>query len=103
MELYLAFNNAYVSSQQEGPSVSVVGDTYRTNCAYALIDMLIPPEGGPGPHSHVTFQEGFYIIKGEIQVITKGKTYYSSAFKYALKKMKTKKVIVYRGTVVVVL
>jgi len=74
--------------EQEGPSVSVVGNTYRTiidseqtNGAYALIDMLIPPKGGPGPHSHVTFQEGYYIIKGEIQVITKGKTYYSSAFK----------------------
>lgn len=70
-----------VVSEQEGPSVSVVGNTYRTiigseqtNGAYALIDMLIP-RGGPGPHSHVTFQEG------EIQVITKGKTYYSSAFK----------------------
>ena len=77
-----------VVSEQEGPSVSVVGNTYRTiidseqtNGAYALIDMLIPPKGGPGPHSHVTFQEGYYIIKGEIQVITKGKTYYSSAFK----------------------
>jgi len=39
--------------EQEGPSVSVVGNTYRTiidseqtNGAYALIDMLIPPKGG---------------------------------------------------------
>jgi len=38
-----------VVAAQEGPSVSVVGDTYRTNIcseqtndAYALIDMLIP-------------------------------------------------------------
>ncbi|MPZ08324.1 MAG: cupin domain-containing protein [Nitrososphaeraceae archaeon] len=67
---------------KEGPIVSVVGDTYRiviggdqTNGAYVLIDMLIPPKGGPGPHSHATFQEAFYIIDGEIKVITKEKTY----------------------------
>ena len=35
--------------------------------------MLIPPKGGPIPHSHVTFQEAFYIIDGEITVITKEK------------------------------
>ena len=26
----------------------------QTNGAYTLIDMLIPPKGGPGPHSHPT-------------------------------------------------
>jgi quercetin dioxygenase-like cupin family protein len=70
---------------KEGPSVSVVGDTYRiviggeqTNGAYALIDMLIPPKGGPVPHSHATFQEAFYILDGEIKVITKEKVYTAS-------------------------
>jgi quercetin dioxygenase-like cupin family protein len=65
-----------------GYSLSVVGYTYRiiigseqTNGAYALIDMLIPPKGGPGPHSHATFQEAFYVLDGEIRVITKEKTY----------------------------
>jgi hypothetical protein len=64
-------------SPKEGPGVSVVGNTYRiiigseqTNEAYTLIDMLIPPKGGPVPHSHATFQEAFYIIDGEIKVIT---------------------------------
>jgi len=78
-----------VVAAQEGPSVSVVGDTYRTNIcseqtndAYALIDMLIPPKGGPGPHSHATFQEAFYIVEGEIQVITKGKTYTATKGSY---------------------
>ncbi len=66
----------------EGKTVSVVGDTYRiviggeqTNHAYALIDMLIPPQGGPGPHSHADVQEAFYIIDGELEVTTKEKTY----------------------------
>ncbi len=60
---------------QEGQSVSVVGDTYRvlisgkeTNGAFATIDMLIPPNGGPGPHAHANMQESFYVIDGEIEV-----------------------------------
>jgi len=41
---------------QEGQIVSMVGDTYRilvtgkqTGNAFATIDMLVPPGGGPGP------------------------------------------------------
>ncbi|MDN5846573.1 MAG: cupin domain-containing protein [Candidatus Nitrosocosmicus sp.] len=67
---------------KEGPVVSVIGDIYRiiigseqTNGAYAIVDMLIPPGGGPVPHSHTTFQEAFYILDGEINIITKEKTY----------------------------
>lgn len=73
----------------EGPSILVMGDNYRiiidseqTNGAYALIDMLIPPEGGPPPHSHVTFQEAFYIIDGEIEVITKEEKYSATKGSY---------------------
>jgi quercetin dioxygenase-like cupin family protein len=67
---------------QDGPSVAVVGDTYRivisgkqTNGAYAVIDMLIPPNGGPGPHAHTTVQEAFYVLDGEIEVKTAEGTY----------------------------
>lgn len=74
---------------KEGTVVSVMGDTYRiiiggeqTNGAYTLIDMLIPPKGGPGPHSHAAFQEAFYIIDGEISVITKEKTYIATKGSY---------------------
>ena len=45
-------NSITAVAAQEGPSVSVIGDTYRiiiggkqTNGAYALVDMLIPPQG----------------------------------------------------------
>jgi quercetin dioxygenase-like cupin family protein len=58
-----------------GKSLSVVGDTYRilvrgddTGGAFAAIDMLIPPGGGPGPHAHAGFIENFYVIDGEIVV-----------------------------------
>ena len=66
----------------DGPSLSIVGDTYRivitgeqTGGAYAAIDMLIPHNGGPGPHSHAKFQESFYVIEGEIEFKSEASTY----------------------------
>ncbi len=66
----------------QGQSLSVVGDTYRilttgdeTGGAFAVIDMLIPPGGGPGPHAHAGFQESFYVLEGEVVVKTKAQTY----------------------------
>jgi quercetin dioxygenase-like cupin family protein len=82
-------NSVTAVAAQEGFSVSVVGDTYRiiiggdqTRTAYALIDMLIPPRGGPGPHSHATFHEAFYIMDGEIKVITKERVYTATKGSY---------------------
>ena len=67
---------------QDGQTLSVVGDTYRiviageqTGGAYAAIDMLIPPQGGPGPHAHPDFQESFYVMEGEIVVKSETQTY----------------------------
>jgi quercetin dioxygenase-like cupin family protein len=67
---------------QNGQSLSVVGDTYRilisgkeTDGAFATIDMLIPPNGGPGPHSHADFEESFYVIDGEIEFKSEAGTY----------------------------
>ncbi len=59
---------------EQGQGLSVVGDTYRilisgeqTDGNYAVIDMLIPPGGGPGPHAHKDIQEMFYVVEGEIE------------------------------------
>lgn len=67
---------------QAGADLAVVGDNYRmlitgkeTEGAFAIIDMLIPPGGGPGPHAHATFQESFYVIDGEIVVRTEVESY----------------------------
>ena len=69
-------------SANDGQSLSVVGDTYRilissaeTDGAFATIDMLIPPGGGPGPHAHPDFQESFFVIDGEIEVKSEAGTY----------------------------
>lgn len=67
---------------KKGQSLSVVGDTYRTiisgkqtGGSYAVIDMLIPPGGGPGPHAHADMQESFYVLDGEIEFKTEKGSY----------------------------
>ncbi|MBC8141893.1 MAG: cupin domain-containing protein [Armatimonadetes bacterium] len=74
-------NQVIVLTETEGASVSVVGDTYRvitsgadTGGAYAAIDMMIPPGGGPGPHTHTGIHESFYVVSGEVEFQTKEKT-----------------------------
>ena len=66
-------NQLLAVSPQEGQTLSVVGDTYRlivtgkqTGGDYAMIDMLVPPGGGPGPHEHAGFHETYYILDGEV-------------------------------------
>lgn len=75
-------HNIITVSENEGQMLSVVGDTYRivisgkqTGGAYAVIDMLVPPGGGPGPHAHAEMQESFYVIEGEIEFKTEGGIY----------------------------
>src|ERR1700760_1343437 len=67
--------NPIVKGEKEGLNISVVGDTYRilvsgkqTGGAFATIDMLVPPGGGPGPHAHAAFEESFFVVEGEIEV-----------------------------------
>jgi mannose-6-phosphate isomerase-like protein (cupin superfamily) len=63
-----------VSAPAQRPNYAVGADTYSfvmtgkdTAGAYAFIDMLIPPGGGPIPHAH-EFEEMFYVIEGEVAV-----------------------------------
>ena len=61
------------------PHIGLVGDTYTillsgkdTNGKYCLIDMHIPPGGGPPPHRH-DFEESFTLLEGEIEATFRGK------------------------------
>jgi quercetin dioxygenase-like cupin family protein len=63
------------------PHVGMVGDTYtvlvggdQTAGAYTLIDMLVPPGGGPGPHRH-DFEELFVVLEGAIEVTFRGQVH----------------------------
>ncbi len=65
--------------------VSVAGDTYTillngadTGGRYCLIDMHVPPGGGPPPHRH-DFEEMFAVLDGEIEVMFRGQTEMASA------------------------
>jgi quercetin dioxygenase-like cupin family protein len=69
--------NISTFSHQEGETLGVAGGNYRiilsgdqTNHAYAVIEMLVPPGGGPPPHSHPDTQEMFYLMEGELEFKT---------------------------------
>ena len=61
------------------PHIGLVGDTYTillsgkdTAGRYCLIDMHIPPGGGPPPHRH-DFEESFTLLEGEIEATFRSK------------------------------
>ncbi len=63
---------------EESPHIGVVGDTYTvllseedTAGRYCLIDMHVPPGGGPPPHRH-DFEETFTVVNGEIELTCRG-------------------------------
>src|SRR3954471_18913081 len=58
--------------------IGLVGDTYTilltgqdTAGRYCLIDMHVPPRGGPPPHRH-DFEESFTVLEGEIEATFRG-------------------------------
>src|ERR1700733_15611545 len=69
-----------VASADDATAVhlSLVGDTYTilvsgedTAGRYSLIDMYVPPGGGPPPHRH-DFEETFSVLEGEIEATFRG-------------------------------
>jgi quercetin dioxygenase-like cupin family protein len=68
------------NSDQRLPHLGLVGDTYTilvsgddTAGKYTLIDMHVPPGGGPPPHRH-DFEEMFTVLEGEVKVTFRGET-----------------------------
>ena len=66
------------NEDQKLSHIGLAGDTYTilltgkdTAGRYCLIDMLVPPGGGPPPHRH-DFEEMFTILDGEIEVTFRG-------------------------------
>ena len=67
-------------SDQSLPHIGLVGGTYTilisgadTGGKYTLIDMHVPPGGGPPPHRH-DFEEMFTVLDGEVLVTFRGET-----------------------------
>ena len=60
------------------PHIGLVGDTYTilvsgkdSASRYCLVDMHIPPGGGPPPHRH-NFEETFIVTEGQIEATFRG-------------------------------
>jgi quercetin dioxygenase-like cupin family protein len=67
-------------SDQSLPHIGLVGDTYtilvtgeETAGKYTVIDMHVPPGGGPPPHRH-DFEEMFTVLDGQILATFRGQT-----------------------------
>ena len=66
------------NEDQTLPHIGIVGDTYTITVAgsaaadrFCVIDMHIPPGGGPPPHRH-NFEESFILLEGELQATFRG-------------------------------
>lgn len=66
------------NEDQSLPHLGISGDTYTillsgddTAGRYCLIDMHVPPGGGPPPHRH-DFEESFTVLEGEIEATFRG-------------------------------
>ena len=65
--------------------IGLVGDTYTilvagedSNDKFCIIDMHVPPGGGPGPHRH-DFEETFILLDGEVEFTFRGNKYRARA------------------------
>jgi quercetin dioxygenase-like cupin family protein len=66
------------ADSETAPHIGLVGATYTitvagkdTNGRFCVIDMHVPPGGGPPPHRH-EFEETFILLDGEVQVTFRG-------------------------------
>jgi mannose-6-phosphate isomerase-like protein (cupin superfamily) len=66
------------SDDSSRPHIGIVGDTYtvllsgsETAGRFCLIDMHIPPGGGPPPHRH-DFEETFILLEGSLDATFRG-------------------------------
>jgi quercetin dioxygenase-like cupin family protein len=76
-----AHGGAFHIPAGEGESVWVVGErvTFKatsqdTGGAFSLTEEMWPPQVGPPPHIHHTQDETFYVLEGEMEFVTEGRT-----------------------------
>ena len=65
-------------ASETGQHIGIVGDTYTilvsgrdTAGRFCLVDMFVPPGGGPPSHRH-DFEETFSLIEGELEFTFRG-------------------------------
>src|ERR1700722_11197408 len=70
--------NLTLARADELPHIGLVGDTYtitvtgeQTGGRFCVVDMHVPPGGGPPPHRH-DFEETFILLEGEMEATFRG-------------------------------
>lgn len=70
-------SNIKIINKNEGEYLAIAGGNYRiiisgeqTSGNYAVIEMTVPPGGGPPPHAHPDIQEMFHVLEGEVEFKT---------------------------------
>src|ERR1700728_2795898 len=78
-DLHRKLTFASPSSGDNVQHIGLVGDTYtillsgkETAGQFCLMDMHVPPGGGPPPHRH-DFEETFSVLEGEIEATFRGR------------------------------
>jgi quercetin dioxygenase-like cupin family protein len=71
---------------EEGKMLWVVGELLTlkmvesdTEGAFALIEEVTPPQGGPPPHTHTREDETFYVLEGELEFVVGGRALLATA------------------------
>src|SRR5262245_61318755 len=69
-----------LNNEGNGPAYCAVGDIYtilasgeQTGQAYTLLEVCVPPGGGPAPHLHRREDESFYVLEGELEFWIEGR------------------------------
>ena len=70
----------------EGRMLWVVGELLPlklvgsdTDGAFALLEEVTPPQGGPPPHMHTREDETFYVLEGELEFVVGGRALLATA------------------------
>jgi mannose-6-phosphate isomerase-like protein (cupin superfamily) len=70
----------------EGRSLHLSGDTYTFKAlgedmggSLVLLEARVPPLGGPPPHIHHAEDEFFWLLEGELEFLTNGRTFTANA------------------------
>ena len=62
-----------VMHKPKSDDCSYIALSSETNGAYSLMELVVPPGGGPPPHTHLFEDEGFYVLAGTFKLWVAGK------------------------------